>query len=87
MTDKEFKKWYKNTYSRKFSGEIINNLSQLEKYGFDVIYANLSNDQAEPRRSVSRQNIEKTQSQPAIPSLAPVPLLDIVFYLVFMTQF
>jgi len=78
MTDKEFKKWYKNTYSRKFSGEIINNLSQLEKYGFDVIYANLSNDQAEPRRSVLRQNIDKNPSQLVIPPLAPAPLLGVL---------
>jgi len=36
----------------------------------------VSNDKAEPRRSVLRQNIEKTQSQPAILPLALAPLLD-----------
>ena len=34
------------------------------------------NDQAEPRRSVLRQNIEETQSQLVIPPLALAPLLD-----------
>ena len=34
-----------------------------------------SNNQAEPRRSVLRQNIDKNPSQLVIPPLAPAPLL------------
>ena len=52
----------------------------------DILKCNIGqepNNQAEPQRSVSRQNIEKTQSQPVIPPLASASLLgpDSIAYL------
>ena len=47
MTDREFRKWYKISHGKKFTGGIIHDLQQLKKYGFVVKCARTSSAQAE----------------------------------------
>jgi hypothetical protein len=35
-SDKKFKKWYKKTHGKKFTGIFINSVEELEKYGFII---------------------------------------------------